>query len=51
MLRYISSDQIPEPIDMAVMDLWFISTKLVLSGCVLAAQGRRRACVPYQAAV
>ena len=29
-IRYISSDQIPEPIDMAVMDLSFISIKLVL---------------------
>ncbi len=29
-IRYISTEQIPEPIDMAVMDLSFISVKLVL---------------------
>lgn len=29
-IRYISSEQIPEPIDIAVMDLSFISIKLVL---------------------
>ena len=31
-IRHISSEQIPEPIDLAVMDLSFISIKLVLSG-------------------
>lgn len=29
-IRYISSEQVPEPIDIAVMDLSFISIKLVL---------------------
>ena len=29
-LRYVSSEQIPEPIDLAVMDVSFISIKLVL---------------------
>ena len=29
-VRYITSDQIPEPLDLAVMDLSFISVKLIL---------------------
>ena len=41
-IRYISSDQIPEPIDMAVMDLSFISIKLVLPAvCSLLKDGVR----------
>ena len=39
-IRYISSEQIPEPIDMAVMDLSFISIKLVLPAvCSLLKDG------------
>lgn len=33
-LRYISSDQIPEPLDLAVMDVSFISIRLVLPAVV-----------------
>lgn len=45
-IRYISSDQIPEPIDMAVMDLSFISIKLVLPAvCSLLKDGGELVCL------
>ena len=45
-IRYISSDQIPEPIDMAVMDLSFISIKLVLPAvCSLLKNGGDLVCL------
>lgn len=45
-IRYISSDQIPEPIDMAVMDLSFISIKLVLpTVCSLLKDGGELVCL------
>lgn len=45
-IRYISSEQIPEPIDMAVMDLSFISIKLVLPAvCSLLKDGGDLVCL------
>lgn len=45
-IRYISSEQIPEPIDMAVMDLSFISIKLVLPAvCSLLKDGGELVCL------
>lgn len=39
--RALTPDMFPELMDMAVMDLSFISVRLVLPGGVYAAQGRR----------
>ena len=45
-IRYISSEQIPEPIDLAVMDLSFISVKLVLPAvCSLLKGGGELICL------
>ena len=45
-IRYISSEQIPEPIDLAVMDLSFISIKLVLPAvCSLLKDGGALICL------
>lgn len=45
-IRYISSEQIPEPIDIAVMDLSFISVKLVLPAvCPLLRDGGELICL------
>ncbi len=45
-IRYISSAQIPEPIDIAVMDLSFISVKLVLPAvCPLLRDGGELICL------
>lgn len=45
-IRYISSEQIPEPIDLAVMDLSFISIKLVLPAvCSLLKEGGELICL------
>ena len=45
-IRYISSEQIPEPIDLAVMDLSFISIKLVLPAvCSLLKDGGELMCL------
>lgn len=45
-IRYISSEQIPEPIDLAVMDLSFISIKLVLPAvCSLLKNGGALICL------
>ena len=45
-IRYISSEQVPEPIDIAVMDLSFISIKLVLSAvCKLLKEGADIMCL------
>lgn len=45
-IRYISSDEIPEPIDIAVMDLSFISVKLVLPAvCALLKDGGDLVCL------
>ena len=45
-IRYISSEQIPEPIDLAVMDLSFISIKLVLPAvCALLKDGGELMCL------
>lgn len=45
-IRHISSEQIPEPIDLAVMDLSFISIKLVLSAvCSLLKDGGELICL------
>ena len=45
-IRYISSEQIPEPIDLAVMDLSFISVKLVLPAvCSLLKDGGELMCL------
>ena len=38
-VRYITAEQIPEPLDLAVMDLSFISVKLILPAVCPAAQG------------
>lgn len=45
-IRYISSEQVPEPIDIAVMDLSFISIKLVLPAvCALLKEGADIMCL------
>ncbi len=45
-IRYISEEQIPEPIDIAVMDLSFISIKLVLPAvCSLIKDGGDLVCL------
>lgn len=45
-IRYINSEQIPEPIDLAVMDLSFISIKLVLPAvCALLKDGGELMCL------
>ena len=45
-IRYISSEQIPDPIDIAVMDLSFISIKLVLPAvCSLIKDGGDLVCL------
>lgn len=45
-IRYISPEQIPEPIDIAVMDLSFISIKLVLPAvCTLLKDGAELVCL------
>lgn len=45
-IRYISTEQIPEPIDLAVMDLSFISIKLVLPAvCSLLKDGGELMCL------
>ncbi len=45
-IRYISSEQIPEPVDIAVMDLSFISIKLVLPAvCPLLKDGGELICL------
>lgn len=45
-IRYISSDEIPEPMDIAVMDLSFISVKLVLPAvCALLKDGGDLVCL------
>lgn len=45
-IRYISSEQVPEPIDIAVMDLSFISIKLVLPAvCALLKDGADIMCL------
>ena len=45
-IRYISSEQIPEPVDIAVMDLSFISIKLVLPAvCPLLRDGGELICL------
>lgn len=45
-IRYISSEQVPEPIDIAVMDLSFISIKLVLPAvCKLLKEGADIMCL------
>ena len=45
-IRYISTQQIPEPIDIAVMDLSFISIKLVLPAvCSLLKEGAELVCL------
>ena len=45
-IRYISSEQIPEPIDLAVMDLSFISIKLVLPAvCALLKDDAQLVCL------
>ena len=45
-LRYISSEQIPEPLDICVMDLSFISVKLVLPAvCALLKNDAQLVCL------
>lgn len=45
-IRYISSEQVPEPLDIAVMDLSFISIKLVLPAvCALLKEGADIMCL------
>lgn len=45
-IRYINSEQIPEPVDIAVMDLSFISIKLVLPAvCALIKDGGDLVCL------
>lgn len=45
-IRYISSEQIPEPLDICVMDLSFISVKLVLPAvCVLLKDDAQLVCL------
>lgn len=45
-IRYINSEQIPEPMDLAVMDLSFISIKLVLPAvCALLKDGGELMCL------
>lgn len=45
-IRYISNEQIPEPIDIAVMDLSFISVKLVIPAvCSLLRDGGELMCL------
>ena len=45
-IRYISSEQIPEPIDICVMDLSFISVKLVLPAvCALLKDDAQLVCL------
>lgn len=45
-IRYISSEEIPEPIDLAVMDLSFISIKLVLPAvCALLKDSGELVCL------
>ncbi len=45
-IRYISSEQIPEPLDICVMDLSFISVKLVLpSVCALLKDDAQLVCL------
>lgn len=45
-IRYITSEQIPEPLDIAVMDLSFISIKLVLPAvCMLLKEGAELVCL------
>ncbi len=45
-IRYISSEQIPEPVDIAVMDLSFISLRLVLPAvCSLLRDGGELICL------
>ena len=45
-IRYISSEQIPEPLDICVMDLSFISVKLVLSAvCALLKDDAQLVCL------
>lgn len=45
-IRYINDDQIPEPLDIAVMDLSFISIKLVLPAvCALLKDGAELVCL------
>lgn len=45
-IRYISSEQIPEPLDICVMDLSFISVKLVLPAvCALLKDGAQLVCL------
>lgn len=45
-IRYISSEQIPEPLDICVMDLSFISVKLVLPAvCALLKEDAQLVCL------
>lgn len=45
-IRYISSEQIPEPLDICVMDLSFISVKLVLPAvCALLKDDAQLVCL------
>lgn len=45
-IRYISNEQVPEPIDIAVMDLSFISVKLVIPAvCSLLRDGGELMCL------
>lgn len=45
-IRYITDEQIPEPLDIAVMDLSFISIKLVLPAvCMLLKDGAELVCL------
>ena len=45
-IRYISSEQIPEPLDICVMDLSFISVKLVLPAvCALLKNDAQLVCI------
>ena len=45
-IRYISSEQIPEPLDICVMDLSFISVKLVLpAACALLKDDAQLVCL------
>lgn len=49
--RALTPDMFPELMDMAVMDLSFISVRLVLPAVWYAAQGRRPGRVPHKAPV
>lgn len=50
-VRYITAEQIPEPLDLAVMDLSFISVKLILPAVPSTAEGRCCGRLSHQAAV